>query len=320
MTHQTYILILCIFVFVLLTGLLGAMLYVLLKQGHKLIYFGHEDERIKIEYMKEQQSSAFLRAISVLLTLAILAAVLAGFVVSVFIQLNQNKPVDGIALPRVVLSRSMSVVNPKNTDLQKDGVDNQILKNDLIFIHAMPAESELELYDIVVYKDHMGDMVIHRIVGIEEPNAKHPNQRHFALRGDANAYNDQYPVLYEQMYGIYKDERIANVGSFFAFMQSPAGYLCILLIIIAVIATPILEKKLWEAKIARLKVIGFGPFAKYRRRRILRFSWKRVFWILFAMFTIPVVEHTLWRATLGRSRVMRKLFSPKRRTVHRGKR
>jgi multisubunit Na+/H+ antiporter MnhG subunit len=184
----------------------------------------------------------------------------------------------------------------------------------------MPDQFDLELYDVVVYENQLGDLVVHRIVGIEEPNGEHPNERYFSLRGDANPYSDEFPVTYKQMCGIYKGERIANIGSFFAFMRSPAGYLCILLIIIAVIATPILEKKLWEAKIERLKVIGFGPFAKYRVRRMLRFSWRRVFWILFAIITIPIVGHTIWRATLGRSRVMRKLFSPKRRTVQRGKR
>lgn len=42
-------------------------------------------------------------------------------------------------------------------------------------------------------------------------------------------------------------------------MQSPAGYLCILLTVFAMIATPIAEKKLWETKRARLLEIGAIP-------------------------------------------------------------
>ena len=62
--------------------------------------------------------------------------------------------------------------------------------------------------------------------------------------------------MYSQMQAIYEGDRIPFVGSFFAFMQSPAGYLCILLVVIAMIATPIAEKKLQEAKMARLIEIG----------------------------------------------------------------
>jgi hypothetical protein len=40
-------------------------------------------------------------------------------------------------------------------------------------------------------------------------------------------------------------------------MQSPAGYLCILLVIFAMVATPIVEKKFWTAKVERLKQIGY---------------------------------------------------------------
>ena len=35
-------------------------------------------------------------------------------------------------------------------------------------------------------------------------------------------------------------------------MQSPAGWLCILLILVAIVATPLLESKLMEAKNERL--------------------------------------------------------------------
>ena len=102
-------------------------------------------------------------------------------------------------------------------------------------------------------------MIIHRIIGIEEPNEKHPDCRHFLLRGDASKFSDEFPVLYEQMKAIYRGERVPFVGSFITFMQSPAGYLCMFLIIFAMIATPIMEKKLWEAKLARLREIGFIP-------------------------------------------------------------
>ena len=58
------------------------------------------------------------------------------------------------------------------------------------------------------------------------------------------------------MRGIYYGERIGSVGSFFVFMRSPAGFLCILLIAFACIATPIAERKLKQAKDERLSAIS----------------------------------------------------------------
>jgi hypothetical protein len=58
------------------------------------------------------------------------------------------------------------------------------------------------------------------------------------------------------MRAIYKGERIPYIGSFFAFMQSPLGYLCILLVVFSMIATPIVEKKLKKATDERLKEIA----------------------------------------------------------------
>ena len=43
----------------------------------------------------------------------------------------------------------------------------------------------------------------------------------FLLKGDANENNDRFPVLYSQMTGIYKNERIPFVGSFILFLQAP---------------------------------------------------------------------------------------------------
>ena len=48
------------------------------------------------------------------------------------------------------------------------------------------------------------------------------------------------------MQGIYEGSRIPFVGSFVLFLQSPAGWLCVLLVIFAMIATPVVEKKIKE--------------------------------------------------------------------------
>lgn len=255
---EIYVLILCLIVFLLLTSLLWAMLVVLLKQGYKLIKYGHEDERIKIEYQKESKSKLGSKIGCMSLTIIMMALILASCCFSMYVQFSEDRVSGDFPVPKVVLSDSMSIKHRNNEYLEENGLDDQFQQFDLILTHKLPDEFDLELYDIVVY-EYEDILIIHRIIGIEEPNAYHPDHRHFLLRGDASKFSDEFPVLYEQMKAIYRGERIPFVGSFITFMQSPAGYLCMFLIIFAMIATPIMEKKLWAAKLARLREIGFIP-------------------------------------------------------------
>ncbi len=148
----------------------------------------------------------------------------------------------------------MQTKNEKNRYLFENHLDNQFATFDLIITRKLPAESELKLYDIVVYEKD-GLLLVHRIVGIEEPNEKHPDERYFLLQGDAVSTPDVFPVKYSQMRGIYRNERIPFLGSFVWFMQSPAGYLCILLVVFAIICSPLMDKKVEKARAERLAIL-----------------------------------------------------------------
>ncbi len=253
--YDLYILFLCLIVFTLLTALFSVMLTYIIRMTIKTIKHGLEDERITIEYKKAKESNPVWDILIRIVTTIMLVIIFLAFCFSVYVQCCNNRVTSNVPVPKVVLSDSMSYKNKANTYLKENQLDNQFETFDLIFVEKLPDEFELELFDIVVY-EHRDDLIIHRIVGIEEPNEEHPDNRHFLLQGDASQFSDEYPVLYEQMRAIYKGKHIKFVGSFFAFMQSPAGYLCILLIILAVIATPIAEKKLLQAKMQRLAEIG----------------------------------------------------------------
>ena len=117
--------------------------------------------------------------------------------------------------------------------------------------NKLPEEKDLQLYDIVVYE--MADtLVVHRIVEIEEPNDKHPNERYFRFQGDNVDTQDRYVVKYSQMRAIYKGERVRFVGSFVCFLQSPAGYMCILLVGLGIVFIPTLDKKIKKEEHDRL--------------------------------------------------------------------
>ena len=130
---------------------------------------------------------------------------------------------------------------------------------DIVITKELPGEYELELYDIVVY-ERDGMLVIHRIVEIEEPNAKH-SERHFKLQGDASSRHDVYPVLYSQMKAIYEGDKIPFLGSVVLFIQSPPGWLCFILILFAILITPVVENKLLEEMRKRLAILDAMPVA-----------------------------------------------------------
>ena len=222
----------------------------------RLVRGGLEDEKLIKEHKKflQRSCSKFSKAVDIAIAVFLCAILIFMFSGSIYINCTQNVYFDNVPTYRVVKTGSMAKKNKKNTYLVENGLDNQIQTFDLIATYKIPKEEDLKLYDIVVYEyDDM--LIVHRIVGIEEPNEKHPNERYFLLQGDAVDAPDRFPVLYSQMRGIYRGEKIPFVGSFVLFMQSPAGWLCILLVAITVFATPVLEKKIAKEKGRRLAII-----------------------------------------------------------------
>ena len=255
---EVYVFVLCVIVFLLLTATLGFGIYYITKLTVRLINAGQEDEKITKEYqkyIKNQKGNKALSVVDRVVSLCLFVIVLAAFCFALCSNVNGSKKVGDTPVLQVVQSGSMAYKSERNDKVfGKPQINNQIQVFDLIVIHKLPAEEDLKLYDIVVYEVE-NTLIAHRIVGIEEPNEKH-SERHFLLQGDAVANPDRFPVKYEQMKGIYKNERVPFVGSLIMFLQSPAGYMCVILIAFAVFVTPVVEKKLWQIKLARLQAIG----------------------------------------------------------------
>ena len=259
---EIYTFVLCLIVFCMLGGISTAMLIHMYKLTARLIDVGAEDEAILIEYQKKTAAAKrkrFGEMVDKVTSFLLLALLLIAFLFSFYLQLTESKRPNGIPSLKVVKSGSMATIYKDNKTLTALGIDNQIQVFDLILTHHLPEEKDLKLYDIVLYTASNGKDVIHRIVGIEAPNEKHPDCYYFVLQGDANKYADEIPVYYSQMKGIYKNERIPFVGSFILFMQSPAGWMCIILVAVASIASPIMTKKLQKKIDARLALMGIPP-------------------------------------------------------------
>ena len=258
--YEMYDFFLCLIVFVILTALSVVCLWIITRLSLRLIRGGLEDENILKEHEKKQKHKKRIKygKLADMLFSGVVCLLFVGMLIgALIIQGTENTCCGKIPTYRVVLTGSMAEKNENNLYLWENGLNDHIQTFDLIRTEKLPGEMELELYDIVVYEVD-GVLLVHRIVGIEEPNESHPDCRHFLLQGDAVESPDRFPVLYSQMRGIYRGDRTPFIGSFILFMQSPAGWLCVLLIVAATIATPILDGTLQKARSARLSLILGG--------------------------------------------------------------
>ena len=254
--YDIYVFILCLIVFLSLTALFSFLICWIIKLTERLVRSGAEDANITNEYLQMQARKQrkwpiiIDRIVSVVLCCVLFA--FWGF--SLYVNLSGSNTSDTIPTLSVVKSGSMSYKHTKNTYLTENKLDDQFDTFDIVLTYKLPPVEKLELYDVVLY-EVQGTPLIHRIVGIEPPDEEH-GEYYFLLLGDALESPDRFPVYYDQMRGIYRGEHIPFVGSFVAFMQSVAGYLCILLTLFGVIAVPLVEKRVNAVKIERLKQIG----------------------------------------------------------------
>ena len=254
--YEIYVFLLCFIVFVLLTAFSVACISIITKLSLRLINCGAEDEKILAEYEKSKRKkskSKWAKLLDYTVSGVVCFVLVVLLIGSLIIRCNERACCGDFPTYQVVKSSSMAQKNAKNVYLSQNGLNDQIQRFDLIRTEKLPEENELQLYDIVVYEVEE-QLVIHRIVGIEEPNEEHPDCRYFLLQGDAVNSPDRFPVLYEQMRAIYRGSRTPFIGSFILFMQSPAGWLCTLLIVVAMIASPLIDKKLLKARKDRLNL------------------------------------------------------------------
>ncbi len=254
--YDIYIFFLCLIAFILLVSVFSYILASLIKLYMKSLQAGLEDEILKAEYDEALKEKKKNKALGRIISLTIEIVFLVLFVFAIVLNIQKNMFFENIPTLKMVNSGSMSEKHEKNVYLAINDLDDQIQTFDLIFVYKAPAEKDLKLYDIVLYSVDE-TYIVHRIVGIEEPNAEHPETRYFLCQGDANEYPDRFPVYYSQIKAIYRGMRIPFVGSFISFLQSPAGWLCIAFILFSMFGAPMVEKKIENEQLSRLRKIGY---------------------------------------------------------------
>lgn len=252
--YDVYVFFLCLVVFTALTAMFSYLIAEIIKLTVKVIRSGMDDEKLVDAYYKPKRAP-WTQVLTKILSAVLCLFLVSSLAFSVWLHLSEDTYSEYASL-KVVASSSMAKKHKKNTYLEQNNLNTQLNMFDLVVTHPVPDEFDLELYDIIVY-EYDDIHVIHRIVDIEEPNAQHPDHRLFITQGDAVSNPDREPVTYEQIKAIYRGERVQFVGSFVFFMRSPAGWLCVLLVLFAIIATPIVEKKIRKESLLRLHDLGY---------------------------------------------------------------
>lgn len=257
-----YLLVVSSVVIISLTAFFAFVIWYIYTLTMRLIYVGYWDQELVEEYDFERRSKP-QGTVGKIIATAVCSVLTVVLVFSVFLGMSENSITASVPMLKVVKSESMSEKHEKNEYLVENDLNNQMQMFDVIVTYAPPAENDIKLYDVIIYEIN-GDLIVHRVVKIVEPNEHHPDGRLFYTRGDANEKNDVLPVEYSQIRGIYHEDRVPFVGSFVLFMQSPAGFICLLLAIACMIIMPIVDNKIEEARSHRYRRIQTG-FATIRR-------------------------------------------------------
>ena len=150
----------------------------------------------------------------------------------------------------VVASGSMSEKNSANPYL--DAIDNQLDTYDLITIESVQSDADLQIYDIIAYRNNEGINVIHRIVGTDIGK---DGEVRYITRGDSNNASDSYKPSLDDVLGKYSDKRIPYVGILFMFLQSYAGILTVLAVIYCLIMIELISGRIYNAQGDRLEIL-----------------------------------------------------------------
>lgn len=262
MAFDVYVMILCVFVMVTLVAFFSILIANIVCLRIKMIGAGLLDDEIEKEFAnKKKQNIVFVIIFKFILPILFCILVFIAFVFSLYVKTNENSCKNNFCIPKVVRSNSMSYKNEKNKYLEFNNLKNQFSRFDIIFLDSMPKQEDLQVYDIVAYETN-GTLIIHRIVGKQEKDG----EILYLFRGDANVYNDYQYVKYSQMRGVYNGKKIAFVGSAVLFLQSPAGWMCIIMCVFVAIALPFVDKKIEKTIKNRLSVFAPHIYAELEKR------------------------------------------------------
>ena len=152
----------------------------------------------------------------------------------------------------VVASGSMSYKHKVNDYLITNDLNNQFNKFDIIILEEVNDTTDLDLYDVIAYRNDEGINIIHRIVEINSVNGV----IEYVTRGDAVDVHDTYHPKIEDILGVYTCEKVKNVGIFILFLQSPSGIITLFAILYCILMIDKNSEKIKNAQYEREEVLN----------------------------------------------------------------
>ncbi|MBR5280316.1 MAG: hypothetical protein IKU26_05050 [Clostridia bacterium] len=250
-SYETYVFLLCLIVFVMLTTLSVVSIAIIARLTIRLIRAGAEDAQLAAENTRTGKATRIGCGIQCTFSVLVCLLFAVLFSLSIYTWCVQESFSEHVPTYRVVLSGSMATAHEKNTYLQENHLTDRLQVYDMAAFTRVPPQEELSLYDIVIY-EYEDTLICHRIVEIKEDKLG----VYYILQGDAVERADRCAVRYEQIRAIYTGTRIPNVGSFVLFLRSPAGWMCMILLIVGMIAAPLVDRRLEQERNQRRILLG----------------------------------------------------------------
>lgn len=183
-----------------------------------------------------------------------------------------------------ILSPSMEEKNEKNTYLEENHLDNQILQYSLISIKSVEKKEDIKLYDIVAIRlkesevsetlieqtnsfsllednsnseeDNIDNYIIlvHRVIDIyegdEDVDVKtEEGKTYFTTRGDSNSasFDEEKQIPFESIIGVYTGFNSYYAGVFIIYFKSSIGIIAILSAALFLFLAAISEEKITKS-------------------------------------------------------------------------
>jgi len=205
-----------------------------------------------------------LRLVGRISEYVILGAISAFFLFSLISRFMGNNLPLGKYSMMVIATDSMSLKNSNNTYLEEYDLNNQFNAYDIIGISPYESQNDVQLYDVVAYKDNSNTIIVHRIRAIETRDGEIV----YHTRGDKNAIDDDNNrygayLTYDRIIGHYNGNRIQDLGIFVIFVQSNAGIITIVSIVYCLLMYDRFNNKYAKAVAERTEALrnqtGFDP-------------------------------------------------------------
>lgn len=252
-----------VFIPFLIVGVFAILFIVLIKyyaktsideieKGDRDIEFINSLKHNKLEKVIKRKK--IIKVVRNVLFYALLVVIIPFFAFSLINRLQNNTTMIGNHAMMVVGSGSMSFKNEKNPYLNDDSdtrFNYQFDYGDIIILEKVSSDEELSLYDVICYYNpEKGLNIIHRII-----NVKESTPIKYVTRGDANDTSDTYESTLSDIVGIYNGKVLKKVGLFILFLQSFAGIITILCLLICLFTFDYFNKKIGKAKSNRCHLL-----------------------------------------------------------------